>query len=119
MFRISNSSSVTLFYRLPDEVVEEIFQHVAHKHPIAMSELDKYTREHLKSLALITSVCSYWREVAISTPKLWTCIIITAFLVKKGVKFGRSVTSTFIKRSKNAAMRIAPDVRWEVGRIFP
>ncbi|KAF8312928.1 hypothetical protein DL93DRAFT_2228746 [Clavulina sp. PMI_390] len=79
-----------------------------------MSELDAHAREQLKSLAVITSMCSYWRNVAIATPKLWTCIVITASIVKKGVEVGRSIISTFIRRSKTASIDIyicpPPDV---------
>ncbi|KAH7325421.1 hypothetical protein B0J17DRAFT_772303 [Rhizoctonia solani] len=60
-------------HKLPSELLLRIFQTGA--------EIDRATRQkdscHLGVQDTVTQVCSYWREIAINCPMLWTHIHIT------------------------------------------
>ncbi|RXW14780.1 hypothetical protein EST38_g11071 [Candolleomyces aberdarensis] len=60
---------ISLFRRLPDDILREIFLHCLppHRNP-AMCTADPPL--------LLTRVCGRWRQVAFSTPRLWTSLHI-------------------------------------------
>ncbi|KAF8312364.1 hypothetical protein DL93DRAFT_1321057 [Clavulina sp. PMI_390] len=57
----------------------------------------------LSLLGLVTSVCSRWRSVAISTAKLWTWLLIGT---TRPVESQQSMIETFLRRSLNASLHV-------------
>ncbi|KAJ3570921.1 hypothetical protein NP233_g4091 [Leucocoprinus birnbaumii] len=68
-----NRAMISPFKRLPVDIVEEIFYHCL---PVAHNAV---TSVHEPPLVL-GRVCKTWRQVAYSTPRLWTSIHIVAIL---------------------------------------
>ncbi|KAF4607555.1 hypothetical protein EYR38_001627 [Pleurotus pulmonarius] len=61
--------------RLPIEVLSIIFGFLAMQEPPSPSEF--YTKPYANLLA-ITHVCLLWRQVALNSPQLWTCVYPSA-----------------------------------------
>lgn len=68
---VAGSSTSHPIHRMPVELLEEIFIHYLSTKPA----------EKGTSLAIpmtLTRVCSQWRTIAFNTPRLWSCISISA-----------------------------------------
>ena len=60
---------------LPAELIEKIFRHLMCNHDRTRSTaVDCTFRYCHASLQAVTQVCHIWRQIAMSSPRLWTCI---------------------------------------------
>ncbi|KAF8312944.1 hypothetical protein DL93DRAFT_1211503 [Clavulina sp. PMI_390] len=106
-FRLSDFS-INHFDGLPDELLAEIFSHCTHE-PRALtpaSAIPHAAQRQLRTLSVITSVCSRWRNSAVGTSMLWTWIVVTSQILEKS-DVGRSIIEAFIGRSRNRLIQIA------------
>ncbi|KAF8312945.1 hypothetical protein DL93DRAFT_2081619 [Clavulina sp. PMI_390] len=97
---------MVIFDRLPDELLAEIIHHSTHISPFPSRSAPEDGLKQLKLLLDATSISSRWRSVAISTPQLWSWIVIADHTFHRGTDVGRSVVEAFIERSKNASIDI-------------
>jgi hypothetical protein len=65
-------NSLTLFCRLPTELLVEVFKHIQHTHPSTNRSI---WDAHDPSWARIMLVCHHFRTIAIQTPALWTTVV--------------------------------------------
>ncbi|KAJ7082659.1 hypothetical protein B0H15DRAFT_436315 [Mycena belliarum] len=67
----SHLALTTSARKLPQDILREIF--------VATLPEDRYaSMNHTESPLLVSHVCSYWRSVALSMPRLWTSLHISA-----------------------------------------
>ena len=86
------TSSLTLspLERIPIELVQKIFLHCLPG--------DEYTRpDHRSAPLLLTQVCSSWRHVALTTPRLWNSLWIQ--LSRNNVDRRLNTMETWLRRS--------------------
>jgi len=83
-------------YHLPNEILSSVFQ-------LVERTIGVHSQRH-RFLLDVSSVSHLWRQVALSTPRLWTCL---SCLPKR-------LVDIFIDRSKHAALSIEYGVQGEV-----
>ncbi|KAI0358097.1 hypothetical protein OH77DRAFT_1242088 [Trametes cingulata] len=71
--RINNLAATS---RLPPEILSEIFALVAISH-YETQQRNHYGPSHAYKWITLTHVCRTWRTVALSTPRLWSRIVLT------------------------------------------
>ncbi|KAL0576981.1 hypothetical protein V5O48_004991 [Marasmius crinis-equi] len=97
-------------HRLPSDVLLEIFGHLCER-----NQLDRNYRM-LPAVSTLASVCSRWREVAISTPVLWSSFTIdfdywAVYHGSDGTGTLAELTRLFLERSKTTPL--------DIGLSFP
>ncbi|KAF8600695.1 hypothetical protein BDV93DRAFT_587830 [Ceratobasidium sp. AG-I] len=70
---LSAANKITAVNRLPPEVLQQIFAML----PLCVQDIDRKVPLRLGSADTIAEVCTYWRDVAIGAPFLWTHIDLT------------------------------------------
>ncbi|KDQ62756.1 hypothetical protein JAAARDRAFT_149868, partial [Jaapia argillacea MUCL 33604] len=81
--------------RLPPEILSKIFAHALHPgfvHPL---------RNCLP--VLLTHVCSYWRQIALSTSALWASLVVSPYDDEEIVRM-RPILESFLTRSGTAPL---------------
>lgn len=84
-------NSLSDIFSLPPELLVIIFEFYLLQCP--QQEPDDW--------AALTHVCSYWRDIALSTPRLWTTIVLPAkprFLSAKLKRSGNAILDVDVKR---------------------
>jgi hypothetical protein len=80
----SHVSLLSPIRRLPNELLSEIF--LSREHDVLLSANTTpsrpFTNLYDDSLWHILQVCAHWRSIALSTPKLWNCLLIDLTLLK-------------------------------------
>ena len=67
-------AAVVQIHRLPPEILAAIFVHLSNQEPDPLgSDLPR----SIQDLVSVSHVCKFWREVAVTTPDLWTEINMT------------------------------------------
>ena len=95
--RLVEDSSRTAIHRLPDELLAEIFQ---------SGNIDTIDGgPDIAYLSTIISVCSVWRNAAVSAPTLWTNIFYSSIPDLRFEEY-LYILSAFLDRSKNADIDI-------------
>ncbi|KAF7970404.1 hypothetical protein HWV62_24205 [Athelia sp. TMB] len=103
-FANAHQSLLNPITRLPTEVLSRIFQQC-----IIVCWLDKtdvpYRYERFDDTPLkIAAVCRHWRNIALSTPRLW--VAMTFMLRPKDIKRQIKLAQMWISRSGNAPLSI-------------
>ena len=126
MFSCAHSNLYTpLINQLPVELLSHIF--VLGTHAVNEDsngqECLPFNSESVETPLILSSVSRHWRDIALTTPALWTSLCITAELANseadhdtasfafKGLKTGRLMT--YIQRSRNYPLDILIDARDE------
>ncbi|KAF9075343.1 hypothetical protein BDP27DRAFT_1315912 [Rhodocollybia butyracea] len=124
--------------RLPNETLLRIFEYVCDEnvlqnYPLYDSDSERSTKltppmtiAHLPTMA-VSSVCSRWRELALSSPSLWAGLtvktLITTFNNQATSLLGFiSTLDLFLTRSSDWPLRLAVEIRgdtWEIEPIEP
>ncbi|KAF8592917.1 hypothetical protein BDV93DRAFT_567168 [Ceratobasidium sp. AG-I] len=87
---------------LPPEILTRIFQLAAHREATILP-LPYAPRNDVHVVECISSVCSYWREVALETKSLWSAMYLTCHSsVEK--------TQCWLERSGDAPLNLIGDV---------
>ncbi|TDL17514.1 hypothetical protein BD410DRAFT_546040 [Rickenella mellea] len=86
-------------HRLPDELLSKIFVY---------SISPSVTPEQIQAPLNISSVCSAWRQIATSTPTLWSSIMI-AVIPRRKIRF-TSIIETWISRSQSVGFSFT--IKW-------
>lgn len=71
--------------RLPREILAYIFLFLSKEHPFSLAWIST------------THICKLWRQIALDTPDLWTCINLSS---------RREIVETFLTRSKAAGLTV-------------
>ncbi|KAL0564759.1 hypothetical protein V5O48_017278 [Marasmius crinis-equi] len=102
-------------HRLPSEVLLEIFQHCCHTNTLSDPQVPP-------ALAL-SRVCGRWRDIAVSSPRLWSSITISQFRSRDKVEHSRRqrmttcLTRLFLERSKNAPLKLKLRFPWDPSEV--
>ncbi|KDQ59587.1 hypothetical protein JAAARDRAFT_205618 [Jaapia argillacea MUCL 33604] len=97
--RHRSSGQVLPIDRIPNELLSGIFEIVTHSFDDP--------GESLSTPTTLSLVCSRWRQIAISTPELWTTIFLTQALSPHDI----ARTSTWLERSKTRPLDLYLDFR--------
>lgn len=89
--------------RIPPEILGEVFYHCLSKTPYI-------TPRDVESPMVLARVCRHWREVAISTPRLWSSLSI--YLHRTACKAYRRGCESWLGRAKSVSLtlRVLNDV---------
>ncbi|KAK7049393.1 D-lactate ferricytochrome c oxidoreductase [Paramarasmius palmivorus] len=98
-------------HRMPPEILRNVFSFVCHE---TVFRLD-CTRS--PPPLLLSAICGRWREIALATPSLWSCMHID--LVSDWVRSGRFshfsyIIQLFLERSRNSPLDLTLDFRYQV-----
>lgn len=85
-------NQLTLIARLPPEVLTEVLVHFVS----AESKISRYDNHRPYAWLRITHVCRYWRDVALSSPRVWSTIVVT----------GSSCVNEMLARSKKVPLEV-------------
>ncbi|KAJ7498043.1 hypothetical protein B0H11DRAFT_1998403 [Mycena galericulata] len=83
---------------LPDEIVSEIFTHVLPVYP------RRPPATGLRSPTLLSHICSKWRDIALSTPRLWRAISLA--LMVENLPSQLHFLETWLARSRSCPLSI-------------
>ncbi|KAJ7262469.1 hypothetical protein C8J57DRAFT_453929 [Mycena rebaudengoi] len=84
---------------LPTEITSEIFGHFLPPYP------ERPPTTGLSSPELLGQICQVWREIALSTPRLWQAIELN--LPTKSPTMALNLLRTWVSRSKNCPLSIS------------
>ena len=103
-FVVTHQAFLTLARRVYPEIWVEIFKHCPrgsqhHRFPEVEDSFDAN-----EGPLVLTQVCSAWRQIAISTPQLWTTIRLT---YRGHSSSQKALVRTWIQRSRGLPLRIA------------
>ncbi|KAJ8093474.1 hypothetical protein PM082_020331 [Marasmius tenuissimus] len=85
--------------RMPPEILLSIFK-------FACNENELHYQYELPEVVVLSMVCGGWREMAISTPALWSNLEITFTSDKSKNRFLHNWTKIFMKRSSHSPLDI-------------
>ncbi|KAK1231246.1 hypothetical protein PQX77_005651 [Marasmius sp. AFHP31] len=85
--------------RMPPEILLSIFK-------FACDENELGHQSELPEVVVLSMVCGGWREMAISTPALWSNLEITFSSAKSKNRFLNNWTKIFMKRSSHSPLDI-------------
>ena len=106
-----HSALIAPIRRLPPEVMSEIFLH-------CMAPVDPFDPRESprldKSPLLVSQLCSRWRKIALSTPRLWTSFALT--IQPKYLKDDVLLAKTWLGRSGTCPLSIALGSRGNYSR---
>jgi hypothetical protein len=96
---------------LPPEMLSEIFL----EYLISCQEGDTFPTR--KCVLLTTQICRYWREVAISTPRLWSALCFD--LRAKNMNRELEMAPVWLARSRGVALTLGLHSHHEVSQSHP
>ncbi|KAK7470197.1 hypothetical protein VKT23_001635 [Stygiomarasmius scandens] len=105
-FMDENRSIISTLRRIPVEVLTQIFEWTCIDGGLAISEKDV-----IAPALVISQICAGWRSVVLSSPKLWSSLIVEVTNERRGVK---SLIQLYLSRSRNESLtlEILAKCRW-------
>jgi hypothetical protein len=110
--RFQENITSASIHRLPNEVIAQILV-VGCSFPYHKCK----NSSALRHQALMTSVCTLWRQIAHYSPSLWTSVVVQPPRLKKSLGIHQNLLSAVLVQSGTLELDISikvPQRRWDV-----
>lgn len=110
-----NEPLISAQRRLPPELWMQIFMY-------CLPDDAHVVQDHTHAPLLITNVCSYWRTIALSTPRLWSSLYVCMTHGQEYTPILQAVVEAWLHRSKIGALDIIIEIfrnPWVHGMTHP